>query len=228
MLKDYGIIKIIASKISEAAESVAGDVLSDYSNLLGREEEITSQLRGEINRRLIEKIQLLGSQEIKDCRFSVATFKKKQEKNVGADLAGVIEISLNGRSISKAFLAQAKVGRYYMSARGGYISASNKDIVRQAEDMLKITSDSFFFLYSSSGIHCVSALQVVLSGSNKIDTGHHPYHTFGSFYEEFVKCFIGDHQISPAALGASSLEDYAEKISAEAVIQLKVQLNAHN
>ncbi|MGP9809388.1 hypothetical protein ACT3TQ_14520 [Halomonas sp. AOP12-C2-37] len=228
MLKNYRIIKKIGAEVSEAAESAANSVLNDYSNLKGREEEITAQLRGEINRNLARNIEeRLGNKDINGCKFSVATFKKKQEKGVGADLAGVVELSLANRTISKAFLAQAKIGNFYEGPRGiNYIKAYNKDIVRQAEDMLKITSDSFFFLYSTRGIHCVSALQVLLSGSKTIDTGHHPFHTFGSFYQEFFKCFIGDHLISPAALGAKDLEDYAEKVNAETVMKLSVQLKS--
>lgn len=230
MLKDYGIIKSIASQVSEAAEYTASEVLRDYSNLTGREEEITAQLRGEINRRLLSNVEdLLGHKVVNGCRFSIATFKKKQESGVGADLAGVIEMSVNGRSISKAFLAQAKVGKSYRDPRGTlYVSAYNADILRQAEDMLEITSDSFFFLYSDVGIHCVSALQVALAGSTRIDTGHHPFHKLGTFYEEFLKCFVGDHKISPAALNASSLEDYAEKVKAASVMQLKIQLPTEN
>jgi len=226
MLKNYGIIKQIGAQVSAAAEDAARSVLSDYSIINGREEEITAQLRGEINRHLVQNIEnRLGNKDIKGCRFSVATFKKKQEKSVGADIAGVVELSVANRKISKAFLAQAKIGNYYVGPRDvNYIKSYNKDTLRQAEEMLKTTSDSFFFLYSNLGVHCVSALQVVLSGSKTIDTGQHPFHTFGSFYEEFFKCFIGDHLISPAALGAKNLEDYAEKVNAATVMKLSVQL----
>jgi hypothetical protein len=225
MLKDYGIIKRISSQMASAADEVANSVLGDYSNLQGREEEVTGQLRGEINRQLLANVsRRLNHQEINGCRISVATFKKKQENSVGADLAGIIEFSRNGYLISKAFLAQAKVGSSYVKGQQ-FVKAYNKDVVRQAEDMLKISSDSFFFVYSDIGIYCVPALQVALSGSNTIDTGHHPFHTFGTFYEEFMKCFIGDHLISPLALGATSLEDYAEKVKVLSVLKLGVQLS---
>jgi hypothetical protein len=228
MLKDYGIIKRIASQMAAAADEVAAAVIGDYANLQGREEEITGQLRGDINRRLLENVsRRLNNETINGCRVSVATFKKKQENSVGADLAGAIELSANGRTISKAFLAQAKVGTSYTGERGQkFVRGYNKDVVRQADDMLKISSDSFFFVYSDIGVHCVPALQVSLSGSNTIDTGHHPFHTFGAFYEEFVKCFVGDNLISPSALGATSLEDYAEKVKSLAVLKLGVQLKS--
>lgn len=229
MLKDYGIIKRIASQMAEAADEVAAAVIGDYTNLQGREEEITGQLRGNINRHLLEHVsRRLNNETINGCRVSVATFKKKQENSVGADLAGAIELSINGRMISKAFLAQAKVGTSYTGERGQkkFARSYNGDVVRQADDMLKISSDSFFFIYSDIGVHCVPALQVSLSGSNAIDTGHHPFHTFGAFYEEFVKCFVGDNLISPSALGATSLEDYADKVKAHSVLKLGVQLKS--
>lgn len=228
MLKRYGIIKEVASQVSAAADDAATAVLRDYSNLVGHEEEITAQLRGEINRHLLQNVQMrLGNKQIKGCRFTVATFKKKQENWVGADLAGVVELSLGSRTISKAFLAQTKVVKSYVGQRSmNFVRGYNADILTQAEDMLKLSSDSFFFLYSDIGIHCVSALQVVLAGSNTIDTGSHPFHTFGAFYEEFFKCFIGDHLISPTALGAKTLEDYAQKVKAAAVMKLSVQLKS--
>jgi hypothetical protein len=66
---------------------------------------------------------------------------------------------------------------------------------------------------------------VDLADSNTIDTARHPSHKFGTFYEEFFKCFIGDHLISPAALKATSLEDYAEKMKVNAVLKLEVHLD---
>lgn len=226
MLKDYGIIKRIGDEMRSAADAVAKSVLNDYTNLTGREEEVTAQIRGEINRHLLENVrQRLNNEEINGCKISVATLKKKQEHSAGADLAGVIEIHASGRSISKAFLAQAKVGVDHPGPRGQVsVRAYSKDVVGQAEDMLKISSDSFIMVYSAGGIVCVPALQVALAGSNTIDTASHPFRTFGSFFEEFVKCFIGDHHISPGAMGAKTLEDYSEKLGAKSVLKLAVQL----
>jgi hypothetical protein len=226
MLKDYGIIKRISKKISAAAEDASRAVLADYSNIKGREEEITSQLRGEINRHLLDSISKnLDGQVINGCNIKVATLKKTQEKYVGADLVGVIEITAGTATISKAFLAQAKVGKSYKDAKGHtFVKANNSDLLKQVEDMLKITSDSFVFLYSDVGILCISALQVQLANSNTVDTARQPFHKFGTFFEEFFKCFIGDHLISPIALKTTNLEDYAEKMKAHAIFKIEVKL----
>lgn len=226
MLKDYGIIKRIASAMNEAASDVAQAVINDYAPLDGKEEEVTGQLRGELNRRLLDAVKSrIDGQDFGQCKVMVSTFKKRQEFFVGADLAGIFEIEFNGTKVSKAYLAQAKVGKDYEGLQNQtFVRAINKDLRLQAERMLKITSDSFVFVYSKSGIHCVPAFQVALSGLNKIDTGNFPFRSFGSFYEEFVKCFIGDHMIAPDRLNATNLEDYAKKMSANAALRLSVEL----
>lgn len=228
MLKDYAIIKEIGNKIRGAADTTVREVFNDYSDLNGREEELTAQIRGEINRHLLKNVtHALDGKDINGCKIQVATFKKKQEKTVGADLAGIIEIKLAGRTISKAFLAQAKVGHSYQGSNGQIlVRATNKDVVKQAENMLKISSDSFIMIYSRNGIACVPAFQVALAGSGTIDTASHPFHSFGQFFEEFFKCFIGDHLISPHALNAKNLEDYAVKVNANSILKLSVQLPA--
>lgn len=226
MLKKYGIIKKISSEISNAANEVAMDVLNDYSDLKGREEEITGQLRGEINRRLLEKIkEKLNDKKINGCKISIATFKKIQESKVGADFAGIIEISNGDIEISKAFLAQAKVGTASEDDHTDEVfEAENPDILKQANKMLEVSSDSFIFIYTKSGIACVPAFQVQLAGVNKITTKDFPYRKFDSFFEEFFKCFIGDHKISPKAIGATSLEDYAEKMALNSTFKIRVDL----
>lgn len=225
MLKDYGIIKKISGEISAAAENAVNTVFRDYSDTKGREEEMTAQIRGEINRHLLKNIsEKLNGQEINGCKIEIATFKKMQESKVGADLAGIVTIVNGTSSVSKAFLAQAKVGQGYNHGGQEFARAKNRDVLRQANDMLNLSSDSFVFIYSPKGIFCIPAFQIVLGNSNTIDTAKYPYHSFGTFFEEFFKCFIGDHKISPLALGATGLEDYAEKIKAQAMFQITVNL----
>lgn len=226
MLKDYAIIKRISAEISSAADTVVKEVLADYGDIHGREEEVTAQLRGELNRHLLDNVsKSLDGQKINGCTIKVATLKKTQEKHVGADLVGVLEISRGSSSISKAFLAQAKVGSCYIGAEEQtFVRAYSKDIISQVDSMLKMSSDSFVFIYSNAGILCVPAFQVRLAGSPSIDTARHPFHSFGAFFEEFFKCFIGDHLISPQFFGAKGLEDYAEKLKASSVLWLSIQL----
>lgn len=226
MLKDFGIIKNISREIGEAASAAAKAIMADYTDLTGKEEEITPQLRGEINRHLMDEVKKrLNGKTFGNCKVTVATFKKKQESTVGADLAGILEIDFNGRKISKAYLAQAKVGKEYLGPQGQvFVRATNDDLQKQVSDMLEITSDSFVFIYSKGGIHCVPAFQVALSGTNSISTESFPFRNFGSFYEEFIKCFIGDHKIAPDQLGAVNLEDYAKRLTADAALKIAIKL----
>lgn len=227
MLKSYGIIKEISGVIAKSAEDVTATVLADFSDISGREEELTSQLRGEINRHLLSRIRdALDGTAVRGCTIAVSTLKKREEAKVGADLVGVIEISTGPTTVSKAFLVQAKVGSVYQSDRGEeYLRATSNDLVRQAKAMLRLSSDSFVFVYSKAGIACVPAYQVVLANSNTVDTGTYPFHSVGRFFEECFKCFVGDHKISPVALKASNLEDYAAKLRAKAALVLTVKLN---
>ena len=118
----------------------------------GREEELSSQLRSEINLHLLEEIESrLSGKKIKDIRFEVYVYKKKSEEPlVGADLAGILELNLDGVSISKAYLAQAKVGKILKNDfNQRYMECSDPRILKQVQDMLRITSSSFVFLYSN-------------------------------------------------------------------------------
>lgn len=179
-----------------------------------------------MNRYLLKNISIrLDGVEINGCRISISTLKKKQEATVGADLVGVLEITSGARKISKAFLAQAKVAGIYTDSHGDeFFKTRSPDLLEQAEKMLRISSAAYFFLYSKRGIACVSALQASLGGSNAIDTATYPYHSFGSFFEEFFKCFIGDHRLSPDALQAKDLEDYADRLRAEAILLIQLDL----
>lgn len=225
MLKRAAVIKELASRIGGAADAAAREVLGARNQKKGREEELTGALRHELNKRLLEQIKsCLNEVEINGSRVVVETFRKVQERQVGADLVGVIEIT-GATTISKAFLAQAKVGETYEGSRQEMgAKAYSADVLKQVDDMLNLSSDSFVFVYSDAGLFVIPALQIRLANSSSIDTASHPYRSFGSFFEEFVKCFIGDHKISPDALGASDLEDYLEKLRVEAAFRLQLRL----
>jgi hypothetical protein len=225
MLKRAAVIKELASRLGDAAHAAAEEVLGARKQKTGREEELTAALRHELNKRLLENIKSsLNEAEINGSRVLVETFRKVQEKQVGADLVGVIEIA-GARSISKAFLAQAKVGQVYEGARGEKgAKAYSADLLKQVDDMLSLSSDSFVFIYSDAGLFVIPALQIRLANSKSIDTANHPYRSFGSFFEEFVKCFIGDHKISPDALGVTDLEDYLEELHVEAAFRVQLRL----
>ncbi|MGQ0511529.1 MAG: hypothetical protein ACT4P9_13045 [Betaproteobacteria bacterium] len=232
MLKDYKFIKDAGREINAAAEDAVRELFADYSNLIGREEELTARLRGELNDRLLKAVEKrLNGRRIRGCKFRVATFTKRQEKVVGADLMGVLQLQFRGRRISKAYLAQAKVdtshSECWIGRPGETIAkASSPNMLNQVDSMLAVSSDSFVFVYHPAGIACVPALQVKLAGSNTISTVHHPYRSIGQFYEDFFKCFIGDHHIAPHVLGGDDLEKIAKETSARSY--LLTHLNLEN
>jgi hypothetical protein len=228
MLKNFKIIKKISGIISDVTEESTRKILNDFQSIEGREEEITAQIRGEFNRYLLDGVSKRLN-EIENCKIEVSTFKKKQESFIGADFACILTYRNTSSDIfSKAFLVQAKIGNVHYDkkcASSFYVSSTNKDLQTQAKSMLDRTSDSFIFLYSKEGIFCIPAFQVMLSGRNKVDTRDSPYRKIGTFFEEFLKCFIGDHKISPQAIGAveNDLEDYAEKLKVKCVLHIAIK-----
>jgi hypothetical protein len=73
----------------------------------------------------------LGGKNIHGIRFDVYTFKKRKENKVGADLLGLLEIEIGGKRITKAYLAQAKVGITYQDSENGEVYAKCYDSLLQ-------------------------------------------------------------------------------------------------
>jgi hypothetical protein len=223
------ILREIAGKIGRVSESTINSVLKDYEPLQGKEEEITAQIRGEINRHLIENIERkLNNAEIhKNCKISVTTFQKIQENHVGADLAIVLDMRIGGKNISKAFLVQAKVAKKNYSHSFGHTHAEvySPTLINQCENMLKITSDAFVFVYSEKGLYCIPAFQIILNNSPTVKTTEVSFKNTAMFFQNFFDCFIGDHKITPSALNATTLESYAQAVSTNSVLKLEITTN---
>lgn len=216
MLKDHRVLRRTSAIIKDASEDVINELLKLNPDIEGREEEFTSQIKSEITLHLIDNIKKqLDDEIINGIHFNVYTFKKKEENKVGADLLGLVEITIGDHKVTKAYLAQAKVGRSYVTESGEiHARCSDSLLQKQVKDMLKITSDAFVFIYTKDGIFTIPALEVNLSGSNSIDTQNFFYRSFGTFYEEFFKCFIGDHHIVPPYIEPKKLAELASKLEA--------------
>jgi hypothetical protein len=116
-----------------------------------------------------------------------------QESRFGADFLGVLNIRLPDFSVSKGFLAQAKLmrGRWFHDAQ---------QLQKQCEQMLMLSPDSFVFLYSRKGVRVVPAISVL---GAKGDPTQLYSRSSQRFFEQHLECFIGDRAISsptPAAL----------------------------
>jgi hypothetical protein len=81
MLKDHRIIADVGKVIRQSTNIVVEKIFSLHDDLKGREEELSSQLRSEINLHLLEEIESrLSGKKIKDIRFEVYVYKKKSEE----------------------------------------------------------------------------------------------------------------------------------------------------
>lgn len=221
-------INDLQSHINKAVDKVFKDIVDSYPKLEGREEEITSQFKGEVDRHLIHEIEKsLSGTKLDDFKINVYTYSKKQEHTTGADIAGILEIDYGSKKLKKAFLAQSKICHpiKVFSPRGTlatHYEANNNLILKQAKDMLNITSDSFFFLYTKTGCFVIPALHVDAIGKNKVNTMDFHYKKLGNFYSEFFQCFIGDHKIADIASDSKSLKDYAAKYNVNNVLYIKI------
>ena len=125
-------------------------------------------------------------------------------------------------------MAQAKVCSAKTKGSTLRITGNDPRIQSQANDMLRITSDSFFFLYTDQGIYVTPALEVQLLGKNSIDTDYLYYKKLGSFYQEFFKCFIGDHHIAPIYNDSTQLGKLADNYSVANVIIIEANIPGDN
>lgn len=213
MIKKYRTIKEVGRVIKDASQElsikeVINPVLQSKGDVQGNEEKITDVLENRINLALIKEIEKkLNTTKFKGLKINIHTYSKyTEEPKIGADFAGVLEIDLGkGATLRKIFLAQAKVCKItgkHSRTRTFSMSTNDAKVPKQATDMLNITSDSFFFLYTNKGIYVIPALEVELYNKVPrkprltIDTTDIYYKSIGSFYEDFFKCFIGDHKIA--------------------------------
>lgn len=214
MLKTYRALEEVEQAISGAVDDILTGMYTSTPTLQAREEEFTAGLRYEVNGHLLERIQArLNGRGIHGLRFTVETFTKKQEHDVGADLASVLSVTLGNVNITKAFLAQAKVAR----PSGAAFVASSSDTLSQAGHMLALSSDSFFLLYAPTQVFVVPAFSVHLANKNRISTSEHYVHPLGQFYAEFFKCYIGDHKIPGHMTTPQALADWARALPAPLV-----------
>ncbi len=200
MLKKFRVEQAIRNIVKRISNQTIRRIVAKYGTLSGYEENITSKLEDNLSIELINSIeQELSGKIIKGLSFEVFTYKKKQEHNTGADILGVVDLQINGQRVIKSYLAQCKVG--IITGRDGFghhtfRCRSSNDILVQAEKMLSISSDSFFFIYTEEGIFVLPAFDIRLCNKEHIiDSSEIYFHGLGVFYAEFFKCFIGDEKV---------------------------------
>jgi len=168
--------------------------------------------------RLLANIQvLLDGKNIGGVKWRAKTLsdrgKGSEESRYGADFLGSLVLELGEFSVSKGFLAQAKLTEPSQS----FAARDFKDLKGQCEKMLNLSSASYVFLYSQqSGIQVVPAIEVASARSCN------PHELTGkaitAFFKDHLECFIGDTRIKSAS--ADTLEELKKTYGARAAIQL--------
>lgn len=217
MFKEHHILNDIEAVMAESAEKVVSDVLNIHDDLKGREERITAQLELGITRHLLDEIEKrLNAKTIHGVNFRVRVLHKHTEEPlVGADLESILQLTVGNTTISKRFLAQAKVGKFSRYNSKYPTVPYNRKFQSQCQKMLEYSSDSFVFIYTRKGIFVVPALSVRLANKNSLNLRqHYCYERFGKFYRDFFRCFIGDHKIAPPYDPTKDLLDLASESGA--------------
>jgi hypothetical protein len=177
-----------------AAELWAADGLAD-------EDDFTSTLSEKIRQRL-GGLDLGGVSW--RARKTTSRFAGSEEARTGADLLGVLEVSLPDVKLRKGFLAQAKLNK----------PGDMKRLRTQCEQMLAVTPDSFVFLYDK---HRVSVVPALLYAEGHLGLKHVGPWSLGKFFEAHFSCFVGDR-----ALRATTKKEFAELVDAVAPKEILV------
>jgi len=153
------------------------------------EPNITDRLVGAITSRL-DNLQMKG---ITWRARTLRTGKGigSEEKRHGADLLGVLDVSLPGFKVKKGFLMQAKRAEPGPHYRG----PEWKRFVDQCGTMLDRSPDSFAWIYSQRrGVRVFPANAVVGLRSMQVFDLYN--WSLSSFFASYIQCFIGDHRLN--------------------------------
>ncbi len=223
MLKNYKTIKSVAEVVKASAEDAVERVFSLYSGKLkGREENITAQLASELTLHLMEGVkERLNGEVINGVHFWVYIFRKREEKEVGADLAGVFRFERENHVVTKAYLAQAKVAKVITNKNNNKIVVVRDPRLRsQVRNMLSFTSSAYVFLYSPLGVRVVSAHVLNLLSQDVLRTDEVHDHGIGWLYAELFKSFVGDHRLA-CYLRRYDIEQFAKDVGVSNVLMIK-------
>ncbi|MEQ9246821.1 MAG: hypothetical protein RLO21_12605 [Nitratireductor sp.] len=151
------------------------------------EVDITGRMLGAV-------VDRLDGREIKGLQWRAKQFRTArgigaEERLTGADFMGVLDIDISGYSTRKGFLAQAK------RAEPGEPFSDWSRLCSQIDDMLRISSASYVFIYSKRlGIRVFPALSVLGLKSRNIFELYD--RSVQRFFEEHFECFVGDRNLS--------------------------------
>lgn len=177
-------------KAACAADSAVKAVMKKYSkNLVTDEDDITGALIGQLDAAFDDKIGgITWSSSILRHRKGIAA----QEKMAGADMLFHVSITTPELTYSKGVLIQSKrINKDIAMTQRGH-----EELLGQCDKMLDITSASFVFNYTKSGMRCASANKI--SGSSSRVLNDSCDLTSYRFFLDLFKCTIGDRNITSA------------------------------
>ncbi|MGE4182763.1 MAG: hypothetical protein AB7J34_23300 [Limisphaerales bacterium] len=198
--------------VRDAAQRIAGAIDHSVEALAqGRVEHepaMTDRMLGAIEESLVDY-------QNRGLRWTAKTLTDRgrgsQESKYGADFLGVLSIALPDFTVSKGFLAQAKLVR-------GNSSGEVKELKRQCEKMLDLSPDSFVFLYGATGVRIVPALSVLAADVDPLKLYSR---SAQSFFEAHFECFIGDRSIKSSS--PKTLESMRAQFETRRAILLKAR-----
>lgn len=230
MLKHSKAVSFLAEQIGKAAEKLAESVLEDIGsdNLAGREEMITPQIAREHTAHLFDAVKSrLHDQNVYGVSFKVHCFKHREEKVIGADIAGIMTIQAGNRSLTKLYLAQAKVASHarMRSRRNAAIRAGDRNLLCQCQKMLGRSPSSYVFVYSKFGVHVVPATAVQIKGRGVVDTASDYCRSLKMFYMELFKCFVGDARLGAKLTTDSKTDEVFRKLQVANGLAITAELS---
>ena len=200
MITYYRAVRQVARRIASATDH-AVEALSE--GRVEHEPAMTDRMLGAIE-------ESLRDFEVNGIRWSAKTLTDRgpasQESKYGADFVGVLNVDLPAFTISKGFLAQAKL------IRNKWVDQSPK-LKQQCERMLNLSADSFVFIYAYNGVRVIPAISVL---ATNVDLGYLYSRSVQRFFEEHLQCFIGDRAIQSAT--PATLENLRTRLEARNAI----------
>jgi len=221
MLVLNGIIRRFGEIVDQSKDNTLNALnngeIQDESAITGR---FLAFLVNEINQHGREMIGTEGiritSSILTDRGFSSA------ESRFGADFGVILDINIDGFTLKKGFICQAKRETNSITIRHHQFRTSvlfndNQQLTRlqrQIENMLTITPDSFVIIYGQNEFVMVPAISI--SG---LDTSGELYgKQVSKFFKDFLMCFIGDRRLT------RNPEDWAEiKTSTAQILSIEIK-----
>lgn len=192
MITNYHAIREVAKLIDEAIDTTI-DAL--HERRVEHEPAFTDRMLGAIE-------NSLDGYYSKGISWRAKTLTDRgpgsQESKYGADFMGVLKIDLPELTVAKGFLAQAKLLRH------GRVDDLS-ELQAQCEKMLRMSPDSYVFLYSTKEVRIVPAISIV---GVSVDPTELYSRSPQRFFEDYLECFIGDRDInSPSEANLRTLMD---------------------